>query len=65
MHDAPLLIEGSDWLEPGGEADIRLHPLFQELWPLLSPGDRFELREGRRILGHAEFIERVPPTTDA
>lgn len=62
-HDAPLTLEAgpSVWLHPGEEATVRLHPLAPDLWPGLEPGLRLTMREGARVVGLAEVIERVDP----
>lgn len=62
-HDAPLTLEGGPgvWLEPGDEADVRLHPLAPELWPILTPGLELTMREGARVVGVAEVVEVVHP----
>lgn len=64
VHDAPLLIEGSEFLDPGEEAPVRLHPLAPHLWPVLSPGDELRLWEAREI-GDAVVIEHVAGTDEA
>ena len=63
-HDAPLTIEsGPDqWLDPGEETLVRIHPLAPELWPPIAPGLRLEMVEGARLVGVAEVVEVVPPT---
>lgn len=62
-HDAPVTLEtGPDvWLQPGEEADVRLHPLAPDLWPPLTPGLELTMREGARVVGVAEIIEVVHP----
>jgi hypothetical protein len=64
-YDAPMVIEGSDWLDLGAEATVRVCPLRPELWVGVGPGHRMEMREGRRVVGVATVIERVAaPTVD-
>lgn len=60
-HDGPLTLEAgpSEWLDPGEEANVRLHPLFPDLWPPLVPGVRLTMLEGARVVGVAEVIEAV------
>ena len=60
-HDAPLTLEDGDALELGEEAMARLHPLFPELWPPVTPGLRLNMLEGARVVGTAEVVEAVPP----
>jgi len=40
---------------------VRLHPLVPDLWPAITPGLRLEMREGSRVVGHAEITEIVSP----
>lgn len=64
-HDAPLTLETGprEWLDPGEEAMVRLHPLFPDLWPPIVPGIRLTMLEGARIVGVAEVVEAVPAGT--
>jgi hypothetical protein len=52
-HDAPLTIEGSDRLELGAEAMVRLYPIHPEFWVTIDRGRRIEMREGSRVVGEA------------
>jgi len=60
--DAPLTLETrpGDWLDPGEEAMVRLHPLFRDLWPPVVPGIRLTMLEGACVVGVAEVVEAVP-----
>jgi len=49
-----------DWLDPGEEAMVRLHPLFRDLWPPVVPGIRLTMLEGACVVGVAEVVEAVP-----
>ncbi len=64
-HDAPLTLESGpeEWLNPGEDAVVRLHPLFPHLWPPIVPGVRLTMLEGARVVGIAEVVEAVPPNT--
>ena len=64
-HDAPLTLESGpgEWLDPGEEALVRLHPLFRDLWPTVVPGIRLTMLEGARVVGVAEVVEVVPAVT--
>ncbi|MGK2876752.1 MAG: hypothetical protein ACSLEW_14135 [Nocardioides sp.] len=64
-HDAPLTLETGpiEWLAPGEEAMVRLHPLVPELWPPIVPGIRLTMLEGARVVGVAEVVEAVPAGT--
>jgi hypothetical protein len=59
LNDAPITIEGRDWLGPGGEASVRLHPLHFEFWNDARPGREIELMEGTRRVGIATVLEVV------
>lgn len=61
-HDAPLTLESGQWLDPGSEAVIRLHPLFPGPWPPLVPGTVLTMLEGARVVGYAEVLAAIPPT---
>ncbi|GAA5014900.1 hypothetical protein GCM10023317_53880 [Actinopolymorpha pittospori] len=63
MHDAPLTLESGvgEWLAPGAEAIVRLHPLAPDLWPPITPGIRLTMVEGARVVGMADVLEAVPP----
>lgn len=61
LNDAPLLIESGEWLQPGDEAGVRLHPLAWEYWQDVRVGQRIEMREGSRVVGEATVIRRVVP----
>ena len=65
-HDAPLTIEtgAGEWLDPGEEATVRLHPLFPDLWPPIVPGLRLTMLEGARVVGVAEVVEAVRAGSD-
>lgn len=62
-HDAPLTLERGpqQWLQPGEDTTVRLHPLAPDLWPPLSEGLRLTMCEGARVVGIAEVIEVVAP----
>lgn len=51
LTDAPLLIEGAEWLKPGKSAITRLHPLFREYWTDLARNRRLGKFEGSRRVG--------------
>jgi hypothetical protein len=61
-HDGPLTLESGQWLDPGNETTIRLHPLFPDLWPNLVPGTTLTMLEGARVVGYAEVLAVAPPT---
>jgi translation elongation factor EF-Tu-like GTPase len=63
IHDGPLLVEDGEGLEPGQEAVVRIHPIFPEFWIEVRPGTEITMREGSRIVGRAEVLERVEPRT--
>jgi hypothetical protein len=57
LTDAPLLIEGRDWLQPGESATVRLHPLFRENWTGIGPGKTLGMFEGPRRVGVAAILD--------
>ena len=57
LTDAPLLIEGADWLDVGQSAIARLHPLFPENWADVGQGHVLGMFEGARRVGVATVIE--------
>lgn len=63
-HDAPLTVESGpeQWLDPGVETPVRLHPLFPRHWPTVAPGLRLNMMEGARLVGIAEVVEVIPPS---
>lgn len=61
ISDAPLLLEGRDWLPPGESANVRIHPLWPEFWTEVSAGTELAMHEGSRVVGHGEVIEVVGP----
>jgi hypothetical protein len=55
------LIEGTDHLEPGGSATVRLYPVWPELWARVEIDDSIEMRDGARVAGEAMIVGRVSP----
>jgi translation elongation factor EF-Tu-like GTPase len=60
---APITIEDREWLEPGAEAVVRLHPMFPEYWESVVAGARITMYEGSRRVGTATVLDVVPPPT--
>lgn len=61
LNDAPLLLESGDWLQPGSEAEVQLHPLVWDYWQDIQQGQRIQMCEGSRVLGEATVVRRVQP----
>lgn len=61
LHDGPLLIEGQDWLAPGEDALVALHPLVPDHWPQVTVGLLLGMFEGSRKVGEAVVVEVVLP----
>jgi hypothetical protein len=57
LTDAPLLIEGAEWLHVGKSAIVRLHPLFPGNWSDLARGRVIGMFEGLRRVGHATVLD--------
>jgi translation elongation factor EF-Tu-like GTPase len=51
---------GSEGIRPGGVGSGRLSFWAVDDLPLLTKGQRFEIREGTRIIGYGEVIEPNP-----
>lgn len=64
-HDAPITFEVGphEWLAPGGQTLVRIHPLVPDLWEgiPLSQGLVLTMLEGARVIGTATVIEVVDP----
>jgi translation elongation factor EF-Tu-like GTPase len=52
-YDAALYLLEIDVLQPGGKAVARVRPAVPDHWRRVEVGSTFELREGRRKIGHA------------
>jgi translation elongation factor EF-Tu-like GTPase len=59
INDAPLLLDGRDWLAPGESANVRIHPFAPEFWTLVSAGAEIAMHEGRRIVGRGKVLEVI------
>ena len=59
--DAQVRLVGVRSLAPGGEAEVRLHPLSAEYWDVVRVGSVPPLYEVSRRLGEARVVEIVAP----
>jgi hypothetical protein len=57
LTDAPLLIEGAEWLDVGPSAIARLHPLFPKNWADVGQRQVLGMYEGARRVGVATVLE--------
>jgi hypothetical protein len=57
LTDAPLLIEGAEWLDVGQSAIALLHPLFPKNWADVGQGQVLGMYEGARRVGVATVLE--------
>ncbi len=56
-HDAPLRLEGTSEIPPGGGGIAVLRPVCPEFWRSVAVGDRLEMCEGSRVVGVAVVLE--------
>lgn len=56
FYDAPISLEDTDELAPGGVALVRLHPLSPSAWLGVPVGVELALQEGSRVLGAAQVV---------
>ncbi|WP_421732443.1 hypothetical protein [Cellulomonas sp.] len=60
-HDAPLVLEDALELELGQSATARIHPMWPQGWPEVTPGLRLGMFEGSRLVGTAEVLSQIGP----
>jgi hypothetical protein len=64
---AALWVEFTPFMEPGGQATVRLAPLSPSKWQQLRPGQVITMHEDRTVAGTAVVLEvrgpSVPPAT--
>ncbi|MGC9540176.1 hypothetical protein [Streptomyces sp. UG1] len=63
LNIAQLWVEFTPFLEPGGQASVRLAPLDPSQWQQLQPGQVITLHEDRSVAGTAVVLEVSRPTT--
>lgn len=57
LHVARLWLELTPFLEPGGQASVRLAPLDPPRWQHLRPGQTITMHEARSVAGSAVVLE--------
>ncbi|MFE4828187.1 hypothetical protein [Streptomyces sp. NPDC056672] len=60
---ARLWVEFTPFLEPGGQASVRLAPLDASRWQHLRPGQVITMYENRSVAGTAVVLEARRPAT--
>ncbi len=59
-NDATFYLLSVEELQPGATARARVQPHRPDDWLHLTVGGRFELCEGRRVIGEAVIVELFP-----
>lgn len=53
INGAPITLEDTQSIPPGGTGLVRLHPLWREAWTKVQPGAEIAMHEGSRVVGNA------------
>ena len=56
INGAPVTLEDASMIDPGETGVVRLHPLLPEIWQQVVVGQRIDMHEGARVIGHAVVL---------